>query len=265
MARPPCRFRYAIGFRGCATFSPMALSGSETQGSPRRRGAAADRGRRARAWQPGVPGVAAALGGGADTGMAEPQPAIGQGLGGDCRHDPDMALYRKRPNPAAKTDAPEKTITWSETDTYATLKLRPGASHAGKPGSIPLRRRALRRLAAGQAIRIDSCVTGHARGGRVRTATNRPELYPTETVFRYPGNSRPANRIFADVGAATGARRKTRERDSGAPGGDPSRSAASRRGPSPDTRGPGGRAATGQNENCRTGVTGRGFSPRCGA
>ena len=177
MARPPCRFRYAIGFRGCATFSPMALSGSETQGSPRRRGAAADRGRRARAWQPGVPGVAAALGGGADTGMAEPQPAIGQGLGGDCRHDPDMALYRKRPNPAAKTDAPEKTITYSETDTYATLKLRPGASHAGKPGSIPLRR-----LAAGEAIRTDSCVTGHARGGRVRTATYRPALYPTETV-----------------------------------------------------------------------------------
>ena len=78
---------------------------------------------------------------------------------------------------------------------------------------------------------------GAVASGRRQTG---PKLYPTEAVFRYPGNSRPANRMFADVAAATGDRRKARERDSGAPGGDRSRSAASRRGPSPDTRGPGG-------------------------
>ena len=221
-------------------FRRWRLCGSETQGSPRRREAVADRGRRARTRQPGIPGVTAALGDGADAGMAEPQPAVGQGLRDDCRHGPDMALSRKRSNPAAKTDTPEKIIICSETDTYATFKLRRRASHAGKPGNIPLRRRALQRLAAGQAIRTDSCVTGHARGSRVRTATNRFELYLTETVFRYPGNNRPANRMFADVAATTDARRKAGSGTPALPGGDRSRFAASRQGPSPDTRGPGG-------------------------
>ena len=127
----PSRRHPGLRRRAClAGFAPLSvfvaaphfrrwrLCGSETQGGPRRRGAAAGRGRRARARQPGVPGVAATPGGGADAGMAEPQPAVGQGLRGDCRHGPDMALYRKRPNPAAKADTPEKTITCSETDTY---------------------------------------------------------------------------------------------------------------------------------------------------
>ena len=35
-----------------------------------------------------------------------------------------MALYRKRPNPDAEVETPEKTITWSETDTEHGQRLQ---------------------------------------------------------------------------------------------------------------------------------------------
>ena len=44
-----------------------------------------------------------------------------------------------------------------------------------------------------------------------------PELNPMETVFPYPGNNRPANRVFADVAAVAVACREAWERFAVAP------------------------------------------------
>ena len=90
--------------------------GSATGGGFRGQGALAARGGETRPIRAGVQSVVSALGGGADAGVAEPQPAVGQGLRGVYRDGPDMALSRKRPNPAAEADTPEKTMTYSKTD-----------------------------------------------------------------------------------------------------------------------------------------------------
>ena len=96
--------------------------GSETGGGPRGQGALAAQGRETRTVRAGVQGVASALGGGADAGVAEPQPTVGQRLRGDYRDGPDMALSWQRPNPAAEADTPEKTMTYSKTDSMVSIR-----------------------------------------------------------------------------------------------------------------------------------------------
>lgn len=129
MARPSCRFRDAVGFRGCAIFHLWRLCGSETRGGTGGQGTVTDRGRRACTRQPGFPGVTAAPGSGT------------------------MALYRKHPNTATEVDSPEKTITWSETDTQA----------AEIEGGLALFREAAHPLAV---FLVQDAVTGGA--GRLR-------------------------------------------------------------------------------------------------
>ena len=90
----------------------------------------------------GVQSVVSALGGGADAGVAGPQPAVGQGLRDACRDGPDMALSRQRPNPAAKADTPEKTTTYSKTDSEAQASARGGGEADAGEGPGRRRRRA---------------------------------------------------------------------------------------------------------------------------